>query len=223
MLLKRKDRAEEQRTGVLNHLTRPETVRHAPPAQLPVSLETEHTGDEAIDKQVKTPQKNSILFLAVLLTLTEEERNDCANTVNLTEALSFPTVDTDVAFMAKTTNKIGVTYGKSVEAMNTAATFFGTGDDLNLIHSVFVPPEWKNSVKKEALPELRTTAKQPLLIEGLITLHLGLGDQCTRIWLDFASQLAVNMLLITAFINSFICGIFPPERNKVLATNSNPD
>lgn len=46
-------------------------------------------------------------------------------------------------------------------------------------------------------------------------LHLRLGDLCTRAWFAVAPRPAVNMPLSTAFLESFIRGIFLSER-KVL-------
>lgn len=89
-----------QQTGSLNPFTRPETVRHGPPALQPVYMESEHTRDRGTDKPVETTQKSSILFPAVVPRSADEGRNASATTVTLAELLSFPTVDTDVTFMA---------------------------------------------------------------------------------------------------------------------------
>lgn len=48
---------------------------------------------------------------------------------------------TDAAFMAKPICTIGVTYDKSIKAMNTALAQSDTGAGANLIHSALVPPE----------------------------------------------------------------------------------
>lgn len=75
-------------------------------------------------------------------------------TVNLAEPLSFPTTHSDVAIMNKASNKIGVTYAKSVKAVHTTVAFFGTGAGVNFIHSALILPECMNSAKKESLPRV---------------------------------------------------------------------
>lgn len=65
--------------------------------------------------------------------------------------------DTNVAFMAKPNNKIGVAHGNYVMRMHTAIAFLGTGADVNVIDSALVPTGRKNSLKREALPRLQMT------------------------------------------------------------------
>lgn len=96
----------------MNQQTRPETVQHAQSAQMQEPLEMEPSRHEETSKPVRTAEKDTILLPGVALTLADEVRNNSKNIVNLAEPLSFSTVDTNVAFMAKPTDKIGITYGK---------------------------------------------------------------------------------------------------------------
>lgn len=118
--------------SALNKPTRPETVRHARTALLPVPLKTEPTRDRETNKPVKMTHKKSILFQAEVQTSTGKERNDGSNTVNLTKPLPFQTADTDVAFIAKQSHKIGVTYGKYFKAMHTAVALINTRAGVKL-------------------------------------------------------------------------------------------
>lgn len=63
-------------------------------------------------KPVKMPQKNSILFPAVVPTSTDEAHHGIANSLNLSEPLLLAATDTDAAFMSKLTLNIGITCGK---------------------------------------------------------------------------------------------------------------
>lgn len=56
----------------------------------------------------------------------------------------------------------------------------------------------------------------PLQIEVLILLHLSLGDLCILVWVAVEPQLAVNMLLRTAFKDLSIRIILPSEEKVVL-------
>lgn len=61
-------------------------------------------------------------------------------TPNLAEQLSFRTTDTDIAFIAKPTYKIGVTYAKSVKEISIAVALLDTRDGVFLIHSAHILP-----------------------------------------------------------------------------------
>lgn len=71
--------------------------------------------------------------------------------MNLAEPLSIPTADTDAAFMAKSTCKIGVAYGKTVKAMHIVVALLDTATVVNLIQSAHIAPEWRITVKNESL------------------------------------------------------------------------
>lgn len=68
----------------------------------------------------------SILFPAIVSTSTIEGGNDSANTKFLSEPLSFPTTDSDVAVLTKITWEIIFTYWESVR------------DDICKLHSLIV-------------------------------------------------------------------------------------
>lgn len=73
-------------------------------------------------------------------TSTDERRIDSTNTVNLAQQPLNPIVDTDVAAMAKLTNKIDVTHGKSIKATHSAVSLLDTVAGVNFIKPALIPP-----------------------------------------------------------------------------------
>lgn len=65
------------------------------------------------------------------------------------------------------------------------------------------------------IPKLRTTTKQAFLLNGLIHLHLRLGEICIRVRFGIALHLRVNIFIVIAFIHLFILGIFAAEGELV--------
>lgn len=63
---------------------------------------------------------NAIIFLDVVATSTDKGCKKNTNTVDLAESLSFFKADTNLAFIAKSTYEIGITFGKSDKEMNSA-------------------------------------------------------------------------------------------------------
>lgn len=100
----------------------------------------EPTRDGGTDEKVKKPQKNSVLFPAIVLMSMERGRNDSADTVNLVKPISFSTVDTDVAFTGRTTYEIGENYEKYVKVMFTTVALLEHGAGVSLIHSALILP-----------------------------------------------------------------------------------
>lgn len=126
--------------------------------------------------------------------------------------------------MAKLTYKIW--YDKSVKEFHTVVALFYTAASVTLISSALIPPKWRNSMK-QSLTRLRTATKQQLQIEGIVLLHLRLGDLYTWVWFSIESELIVNMVLVTAFIDILIRGIFSskgkfvPRHSLPVATRTN--
>lgn len=96
-----------------------------------------------------------------------------------------------------------------------------TGAGPNLVDSQLLPLSWSSKVKPVADPGLTAAGKQTITVEGVILLHVQLGDLRVRVWFGVVKNLAVSVLLGTSFIDRFVTGIFPPER-KVVPQNSEP-
>lgn len=99
--------------------------------------------------------------------------------MNLAKPLLFTTADADVTFMGEPAYKIAVACGKFVKAIHGAVVFLDTRAGVDHTSYAFITPVWRNSVKKETLPRVRTAMKQTVQIEGLVMLRICLEDLCT--------------------------------------------
>lgn len=90
---------------------------------------------------------------------------------------------------------------------------------VNFIRSSMIPTNRGYHIKQDGIPTLCTTTKQPMLLYKLILLNLDTGNLSTCVWFGIAAQLAVDILLCTAFNDRFIRGFFSSEQ-KVVAWNS---
>lgn len=103
--------------------------------------------------------------------------------------------------------------------MQAAHYLFDAGVGWNLIRSSMFPTDLGKCIKQDGPSTLCTAAKRSLPLNGLILLKLQIGNFHTRVWLLIALLDAVEMLLGTAFIDRFMCGIFPSGR-RVLPWSS---
>lgn len=138
-------------------------------------------------------------------------------------------MDTDLANMDNPIYKRVVAYGTPVKAMHTAVALLNSGAGANFIHSALISPEWRNNVKKESLPKLQSATRQPPQTRDLVMLHLRLREVFSRVWFGIAPKFAIKLLPGPAFIDRFICNIFPSKRKIVtwysspVAIHSNPE
>lgn len=73
----------------------------------------------------------------------------------------------------------------------------------------FVPPKCWNLVKPSRDPALVAATGELVAIQGLILLHIRLGDFFDRTWFVVVPRLALQMFICNCFIDRFIKGIFP--------------
>lgn len=99
--------------------------------------------------------------------------------------------------------------------MHTATCLLDTGAGVNLFCSSQKSDEWRNLMKREKLPTIRTTTKQLLQLDALILLRFQKGDLNTQIRLRMAPNLVANILDGTSFQECFIRGISSSERKFV--------
>lgn len=132
----------------------------------------------------------------------------------LWEPLEFPTDNIDIAFTAKPTYKIRITYGVSAITMCTADCLLDTGAGAIHIRSSMLPPSWKNRIKHENVPQLFIPKKQLLLFDRLILLQFRLAE-LTKKWFRVHLHLTEDIPLSTLLIDRFIRGIFLSERRVV--------
>lgn len=73
------------------------------------------------------------------------------------------------------------------------------------------------------MPKITASNQTAMAMDGMILQHLRIRNLHTRVWLDIAPRLAVNILLGTSFIDRCILKTFPAERMLMpkLATSRN--
>lgn len=133
--------------------------------------------------------------------------------VSLKTPLDFPSGNANIHFAARPTCHFKISYGITATLMRIAHGLFDTGAVVNLIQSSMIPTSWAHHIKRDGLPTLRTATKQLLLLNGLILLHLRIGDLNTRVWFGVAPWLAFDVLLGTAFIDR-LCAVFSRQNEK---------
>lgn len=75
--------------------------------------------------------------------------------------------------------------------------------------SCLILDKGRNRVERNKLPTPHTATKQMLLLGEFILIHLRLDDLNIQIWFRMASNLEVNLLLVTYFIDPFLYVLFP--------------
>lgn len=77
-------------------------------------------------------------------------------------------------------------------------------------------------IKLTDLPKLHTATKEPIQLHGTIFFHLHIGDMTAGVWINYVSNLIVDMLLGTSFIDRFTRDTFFRDL-KVVPWYSQPD
>lgn len=71
------------------------------------------------------------------------------------------------------------------------------------------------------MPEIQDACDRKLVVSGTITLHPRIADSPTRVAFGVVDELAVPVLLGTAFIDRFVNSIQPTER-KIIPSHTPP-
>lgn len=88
---------------------------------------------------------------------------------------------TDIAFTAKPTYKLRITFGISPSNMHTTVCLVDAGADVNLISSSMTPPRWTSGIEQQNVPQLQAATNQPLPLDGLLAIRLHLSKLSTHI------------------------------------------
>lgn len=156
--------------------TRPKHVQFGTPAPPNVrgKVEKNSTGPAASKPELRHP-KQSNLFLAIITTSKNRPRLLDEATFSLSETLEFPTYSTYIALAKKPLYKVRTNYGIIVTATHTTNYLLDIGAVLKFIRLATIPPSWTRRTKRSSVPQLRAGTKQPLILDGLILLHLCLS------------------------------------------------
>lgn len=117
--------------------------------------------------------------------------------------------------MAKPTYELRFSYETIATVMHIADCLFDIGGCVSSVCYSMIPREWTHHIIRCTLSQLCIATKEPLPLDGLILLHFLSDNLCARIWFDDAQYVVVDILLGPSFINHFIRGMFPSERNVV--------
>lgn len=130
---------------------------------------------------------------------------ECA--VSLAKSFEFSSHVSDIVLNSKRTYKLRVLYGPSTTVMYTVTCVPDTRVRANQIRFYMIPNKWQAK-----LPTLRTAIMHPLSVDGLIVLHLLLGELNIRFCFRITQYLKVNVLLSTSFIDGFIPSNFSTKQ-----------
>jgi len=135
-------------------------------------------------------------------------------------ALTHPS-SSPISLFKKRNYKIGISVGVQASITHPVTCVLDTGAGPNLINKDFLPPSWTDKIRPAQDPGLIAATRQAVSIEGVILLHVRVGELRVRVWFGVVSKLAVPALLGTSFIDSFIRAILPLDR-KILPLHSPP-
>lgn len=82
--------------------------------------------------------------------------------------------------------------------------------DKALVH-----PTWAPHIKRQYFLKLRRANEHPGRSEGVILLHLQIGNPRVDVWLGVLEDLAVDLLLGTSFMDRYVRDSFSLERKRV--------
>lgn len=139
----------------------------------------------------------------------------------MTTPLDFPSGVANVHFTGRPTYHLQTSRGITATVIRAAHCPSGAGAGFKIIRLLMIPTNWAHRNKRDGLQTHRTAIKQALPFHGLIILRLRIGDLDTRVWFGIAPQIAVGILLGTAFIDPLILGVFRLEQ-KVVPWHSKP-
>ena len=91
-----------------------------------------------------------------------------------------------------------------------------TGAGPNIVHEKLLPPSWKEKAAYRNLPRVTDASRNSMTLSGMVKLHVRLGDFTTQAPFLVASNLAVDAILGTTFIDKHVRSILPRERRVVL-------
>lgn len=90
---------------------------------------------------------------------------------------------------------------------HTVASLLDTGGGPNVGNSLFVPPNWRSYVRPVRNLQLRNVTKQAVLLRGLISLKVFMGDIHACAWFVIVDNLVGDQLLGKPYIDLCMCGI----------------
>ena len=100
--------------------------------------------------------------------------------------------------------------------MHIVKAVLDTGAGPNIIHEKVLSEEWKMRLTQQNTPKITDASRNRMLIKGSVLLCLRVGDLRIRTRFLVASNLAVDCILGTAFIDRYVKAIIPRGRKILL-------
>lgn len=119
------------------------------------------------------------------------------------------------SFFCKTTYQVEISISATLNVLLSAASLLDMGAGPNLTNKDFQPPAWKESIRLIELPQLSSSIRDVLSIEGLGPLFICIGNLRLRAWFEIVEDLATEVFPGTSFTDRCILRIVPIEREIV--------
>lgn len=100
--------------------------------------------------------------------------------------------------------------------MHPVSGIFDKGSGLKLIWEDFLEVNWLRTIQASNRPGLQNTTKQSVSVVVKVALQVRIADYRITIVSGVVCNLAVPVLLGTSLLDSFVMGLFSPERKLVL-------
>lgn len=161
----------------------------------------------------KTPPEDRIYGPTLAHDGQDEQEKDDAP---YAQTIAFAEYQSDgIALLEKKNYKIRVTIWERANLMKPMSAITDTGAGANLTSRRAFHTFWYTRLIPVRNPGLTAVANQSVEVQGVILLHVRIGDLRFRIWFRVVQSLAVPLLLGTFFIDRFVLTIFTPERQLV--------
>lgn len=78
--------------------------------------------------------------------------------------------------------------------------FFEIGTKPNFISKLSVLAQWRTRIQRLNVPILRTANEKPLELEGVMLIHVRIGEMAVPVWFSFVNELAVATPIAVFFL-----------------------
>ena len=125
------------------------------------------------------------------------------------------TEQTEICFFKNHNYKVTATVGKRRALMRVITPVQDSGAGPNLIHLRCVAEPWLAAIKSARSLPLIDASNRSMKALGELKLHAQIGEFCARVPFLVVTNLAVDCILGTTFLDRHVKEILPPQR-KVL-------
>ena len=120
-----------------------------------------------------------------------------------------------ICFFKKQNYKVTATVGQRRALMRVITPVLNSGAGPNLIHLLCVVEPWRAVIKSARSPPLIDASNRSIMAIGEVKLHVWIGEFCARVPFLVVTNLVVDCILGTTFLDRHVKAILPLQR-KVL-------